>query len=270
MTRADELALAPRLKIKRAKHHINDLSAQIDAFMAKKPFKMFSIFDPANDRVALRTKAEIPIPPEFAVIAGDAIHNLRSALDLTIYAFAKDTAANRERIAFPFSKTEEGLKGAIPNAQVQFAGKKVVEAVTALKPYPDGNELLSSVHELDIRDKHRLLLLSRRVPKISADLLGKGGLPFVGPGIFIFQTPEDEDLIVINRCFGTVGQRINLILSRPTPWEEETEVQPTFDISLAEALPLDVGPLVAALRICADAVDEAVGLLIEAFLDPDN
>src|SRR5262245_37154064 len=203
MPTADELARGPRLKIERAKQHIADLSGQVDAFLAQNPFKLVTAFEPAKNRVAVRTKAKIPIPQEFSLLAGDAVHNLRSALDLVMYSFAKDRSPRPDKIAFPVSKTAQGLKDTITNAQVQFAGKKVVEAVTALKPYPNGNEILSGIHELDIRDKHRLLLVTRRVPKITADILGEGGLPFFGPGVLIFQTPEDQDLIVLNNAWGT-------------------------------------------------------------------
>jgi hypothetical protein len=268
---AEELGRAPRLKLKRAKQHITDLSGQVDAFLAQNPFKLITVFEPAKNRVALRTKAKIPIPQEFSLIAGDAIHNLRSALDLLMYSFAKDRSPRIDKIAFPFPKTAQGLKDTIANAQVQFAGKKVVEAVTALKPYPNGNKILSGIHELDIRDKHRLLFLTRRVPKITADILGEGGLPFFGPGVLIFQTPEDQDLLVVNDAWGSMAARMRAIIQHKGTWEEEAKFQPTLDITFAEGLPtFDVGPLVATLRVCADAVDEAITLLIEAFLHKDN
>jgi hypothetical protein len=281
---ARDLAYQPMLKIERAKHHINTLSAKVDAFIAQKPFEMYIFIEPAKKRAALRTRAKEPIPIEFSLLAGDAIHNLRAALDLTIFGLIKDRAPSVENIAFPFAKSEKALESTIMSRQIQFAGKKVVEAVTAMKPYPGGNAVLCAVHDLDIGDKHRLLLLNRRVAKPTADLLGKCGLglPICGPGVLIFTTPEDEDLVVWNNVIVKrppsnpvpviydlrAGRRHNAFWA--IPWEHKTKVQPTFDITFTEGLLLDLGPLVATLRVMANAVEEAVILLTEAFAHPDN
>jgi hypothetical protein len=116
---------------------------------------------------------------------------MRSALDLTLFVLAGDRSKKPRKIQFPFPKDANGIEDAIKKGQVEFAGKKVVEAVRLLKPYPTGNPILSGIHALDIRDKHRLLILSRCFPRAIMGseagnyigmLLGIHKLPFTIPG----------------------------------------------------------------------------------------
>ena len=40
MATFDEIARTPRLKIERAKYHVNDLSGKINAYLAQKPYTL--------------------------------------------------------------------------------------------------------------------------------------------------------------------------------------------------------------------------------------
>ena len=123
-----KLQRAPYLKLERAKHHINDLNRCIESFLAEKPFKLMVEVRADACELALRTQVKKAIPAEFSLIIGDAIHNMRSALDVTLYPMARGTAPSPDKIQFPFCKGFNGLEGAINRGQVKFAGKKVVEA----------------------------------------------------------------------------------------------------------------------------------------------
>lgn len=266
----DYLAFGPRLKIERAKHHINDLERQIESFMERKPFRLMRRFDPKSNRTSVMIKTDIPIPDELSLITGDAVHNLCAALDLTMFQLARDRSPSPHFIAFPFPKKAEGLAGAIDKAQVKFAGTNVVEAVEALEPYPGGNEILSALHRLDAQDKHRLLILSRHIPQMSADELGRvSGLPIAGPGILVFCGPENESLVNINGGFGNRRDRLILAKKRGI-WEEETNIQPSFFIAFEKGLPFEHQSVITTLRKCMDAVNEAVNFLIAASNRPGN
>src|SRR5207244_3719580 len=104
--------------------------------------KLMIDFKRKAGRIVFRTKTEKPIPPDFSLIIGDAVHNLRAALDLTLFPMACDRTRKPDRIQFPFARKLDGLKDAIDGGQVKFAGEKVVEAIRSLKPYPDGNKEL--------------------------------------------------------------------------------------------------------------------------------
>jgi hypothetical protein len=268
----EKLNHAPELKLKRAEHHINDLSRRMDAFLAERPFKLMLHGRPTAKQVALRSKTEKSIPPEFSLIIGDIAHNLRSALDVTLYPMAKDRAKKPDRIQFPFPKdaTPEAFRNAAKEGQVKFAGEKVLEQVRQLKTYPTGNAVLYGIHALNICDKHRLLVLTRNIPNIitgtnvQADQMLKLFLQtnLIKPGAkFVLAAPDSEDLFSANANFEGFGDR---------DFEKETEFQPAFTIAFSEGQPFEKREVVETLVSCTKEVRRAVDELIAAYLDPAN
>lgn len=263
MPTREELLFAPRLKLERAAHHINDLEAQVAAFLAERPFKLVERINRKAGKVSYRVKKEKPIPPAFPAIIGDAVHNLRAALDLTMFGIAGHIDP---KINFPFAKEADRLAAAIKDGRVKVAGKKVVEAVAALEPYLTGNTGLALVHALDIQDKHRLLILSGQraiFTGVEGDALAKAvETQATRYGrLIILDGPEDEDLITVERTF--------VLRDLPTT-ENETQTQPAFAITFGEGELLKGMPVVETLARMADDTRTAVESVIDAFLDPDN
>jgi hypothetical protein len=94
-----------------------------------------------------------------SLLIGDAAHNLRTALDFLAYALARDAnpGVDLGQIYFPisesFAKYQSGLRGktkGIPQA--------AIDALSLIQPYGGGNDDLWGLHQLDIIDKHRLLV----------------------------------------------------------------------------------------------------------------
>jgi hypothetical protein len=253
-------------KLERAEHHINDLSRNIDAFLAERPFKVIAHYHRKAGKIAYRVKADKPIPPTFSLILGDAIHNLRSALDVMLYALAHERSAAPTNIQFPFPRreTDDALTGAIDSGQVKFAGEKVVEAIRRLDPRPSKNPMLSGIHALDIRDKHRLAILSRGIPNFSANALGvllekHTTVRLTGPGSLLMAAPDDKDILVIRRDF---------VLKHNS--EEEAEVQPAFVITFGKGQPFENKIVLEILRNAGRAVRGALDDMLVAFLDVGN
>jgi hypothetical protein len=233
MPTADELWFAPLRKIERAIHHINDLGKAIDAFLAEKPFKLMAHSKRRAGWVEFRPKTNKPIPPQLSLIIGDAIHNLASALDVTLYGMAKDRAPTPEKIMFPFTKgsTPEALEGAINNGQVKFAGTNVAQAVRLLKPYQGGHPILSGIHALDVRDKHHLLILTGHVASLTGfevEKLLEGFKPrttITGPGTLNFTTPQGQPILRIS---------VRFVTRHMADSEKEANIQPAFNIAFGE------------------------------------
>jgi hypothetical protein len=68
------------IKIERANHHIDDLKSKISVFLESNPYTISGYIDDTN-RPTYRVSNVQPIPPSLLVITGDAVQNLRSALD---------------------------------------------------------------------------------------------------------------------------------------------------------------------------------------------
>ena len=71
------------LKVGRAKHHISDLEKRRDAFLADEPYRIGAKPHPIPEieHTRLYVESVKPVPTDIPLILGDAIHNLRAALD---------------------------------------------------------------------------------------------------------------------------------------------------------------------------------------------
>lgn len=112
-----------------------------------------------------------PLPAGLLLSIGDAVHNMRCALDFSISEILhwKDT-----RLTFPMGETREELeasfrtepefvsgrtKGKGRNAAIEIAVPKIGEFILdEIRPYKGGHEVLWALGKLDNTDKHRLLV----------------------------------------------------------------------------------------------------------------
>ena len=267
-------------KLERAEHHINDLSGCIDLFLAQQPFKLIAHYRRKAGEIAYRVKTKKSIPPELPLILGDAVHNLRTALDMMLFVMARERSPSPSNIQFPFPRkdSDDALTGAINNGQVKFAGKKVEEAIRRLNPSPSGNPILSGIHSLDIRDKHHLLILSRGIPRFVGDTLsalinarpklnvpvacsGVARLEIGAGGAILMAAPEDQDILKVATRFATRSLADS---------QEEAKVQPAFAITFGKGQPFADRTILEVLRDAARNVRTALDCLIVAYLDPEN
>jgi hypothetical protein len=258
-------------KLERAEHHINDLSGRIDAFLAQNPFKLIEHTRRKASQVAFRIKTEKRIPPDFPLIIGDAVHNLRAALDLMLFSLAAPRAPSPGNIQFPFPKadTENALIGTIASGQVKFAGEKVAETIYRLNPRPTGNRILHGIYTLDLSDKHRLLILSRGIPEFTGDtfrrVVGKNrgiNIEIGAGGSLRLAAPENQDALVINN--------VPFVLHDLPDSQQEAKVQPAFVITFGKGGAFESESVIQVLRDAARAIKSALDDMLVAYLDPEN
>jgi hypothetical protein len=161
------------LKLERAAEHVNELSKVI---RERKPFTYVLESNTHTRERATFAKKNKPVIDRCAIIAGDAIHNMRAALDHAYFEVVSPvctTDGHRKNCQFPFSKTAADLKRTIENRLAHKVGDWLVDSLMTLLPHGEtgGNELLWLVHELDITDKHGLLIPAGDYTQVSfADL----------------------------------------------------------------------------------------------------
>jgi hypothetical protein len=149
-----------RLKIERASKHINDLHNRILAFAANDSYALRVRHDGKIGSDVLETEVAKSLPEDFAPILGDALHNLKSALDVAInqILFLK-LGAFDDYGRFPIRKSRDELANAVKGGKISQASKAVADfIVDVVKPYQGGNDALWALHTLNILDKHRILL----------------------------------------------------------------------------------------------------------------
>jgi hypothetical protein len=147
------------LKLDRARHHISDLDTEVRNFLHSRPFEI-DHHEHGNPQMAewILTR-ETPVPHVISAIAGDAIQNLRTALDYIVCAMVE---RNQNRVSsesgFPISKSLAAYQN--PNTQKKLDGisAEAHSFIDNLRPYAGGNDTLWLLHRLNNRDKHRLLL----------------------------------------------------------------------------------------------------------------
>lgn len=147
-----------KLKVERAGKHIDDLAAVCKAFINSTPYTLDRETEPKTGYYHFSvTNMQAP-PPEVGLIAGDAIHNLRSALDhLACQLVLANGNLPSRQTCFPIFDSESKYQ-TMDTRKVQGMSPAAISAIDAAKPYKDGNNALYTLHELDIADKHHALL----------------------------------------------------------------------------------------------------------------
>jgi len=150
-----ELFLASKVKLNRARKFIAELEAFRASYLAN---------DPVTGKINVKANAlDViwkPTGLEPGAILGDAIHNLRAALDLMASEMARRNGKSDKNVYFPFSASKESLDDAIRQRCFHKAGKDAVALLRTFEPYRGGNEALRMIHDLDIRDKHSALIVA--------------------------------------------------------------------------------------------------------------
>ena len=168
------------LKYDRAYKHLVDAKTAVGEFLAAKPYDISRDGESQPGKLSFWiTLLEDP-PPEISLAAGDAIHNMRSALDHIVYELSSKREANPRDTAFPLLTKEKDWDRRRKDGTLQVrSGKHRIrllpsEAQTFIhnvQPWPrpepfwpdlfgPNRERLRELHALDIADKHRNLNLA--------------------------------------------------------------------------------------------------------------
>lgn len=194
MTTEDKDRWSHRQKLKRARAHLDTFYSTVQDFLKTDPYEDVSeqygytegqkIIKPNQVLVIVHFKKREgrELPPDLPFLAGDAIYNLRSALDHLAYALVEKNlggAPKTEQCMFPIhsglgSYMDAGVRAC---RDMSNAAKDIIQK---LQPYhaedrknPDAlaNHQLGLLNKLSNIDKHRHLVLSGAVTtKTSATL----------------------------------------------------------------------------------------------------
>lgn len=180
-----------RMKLARARKHLVELQKfSHDHYQAHPPV----IVSPgpinllenngARHNISIKIKS---LPNESATILGDAMHNLRAALDLLAVEVVRatpDAAGNpgsTKNVYFPFSETSAEFEEAIRGRNFHRAGADGVALVKTFQPYRDGNAKLRALHDFDIQDKHKSTIPVGSVASAAITVKDENGIPMMYP-----------------------------------------------------------------------------------------
>jgi hypothetical protein len=159
------------LKVERAAHHLDELGQLIER-IENAPFKIAETKDPANgDRVWVMqstANAEHLLGVSmYGVIIGDFVHNLRSALDHTIWKLANPPSrANAFPVCISESGASDSFYGTAKEAglgvrRLRNVPNPAFDFVADVQPYNrlQDRDPLWQLNEMWNEDKHRTLLV---------------------------------------------------------------------------------------------------------------
>jgi hypothetical protein len=168
---------ASRRKVERAVEHIHDLNKFLNTF-AESDFYSASVKEHrGHNCIFLDIDKSGFDMTHCALIIGDALHNLKSALDILYYQTFEAAAPGKadHRTRFPIRDEREELITAIDGGLKQkgLAGDSRVALIVdvlldIVQPYKAANHPLWALHDLNILDKHQLLIPVFDVMRFSA------------------------------------------------------------------------------------------------------
>jgi hypothetical protein len=148
-----------RAKLKRAKHHLADLTREADAFIRSKPYLIKRNLHPQRpEYVIYWIHSTRPIPSTITTLTGDTLGNLRSALDNLAHALI---LVNGEQPSaqtyFPVSDDEATYKSQAPR-KIKGMAQAAINKIDACRPYKEGNVRLWQMNKFNNIHKHNTSL----------------------------------------------------------------------------------------------------------------
>ncbi|MEV4348893.1 hypothetical protein AB0J83_30925 [Actinoplanes sp. NPDC049596] len=127
------------MKLRHAATHLGLLRVSVEAYGQAQPWRVETEPGRQPGEVAYRLRIDQPIPAEIAVVAGDVVHALRSALDTVVYDLARrhtGTLTRRQETKPAFgSRIDEQAFEELEAKLRGLCGDRGVAAVRAVQPF---------------------------------------------------------------------------------------------------------------------------------------
>ena len=122
-------------------------------------------YDDDRQELIVYPKPTKPTDPSLPLVIGDCVHNYRSALDHLAFQLAvvNKSTLGADRIQFPIYAKPGKFKNFVKDNVAPFVSGPALAAIKRLQPYETDyipeNSTLWCLSQLDIIDKHRLLVI---------------------------------------------------------------------------------------------------------------
>jgi len=253
------------LKLQRAQEHIEQLGREVGAFYATRPYRVAHRRDPVSKRLTYYVASVTAVPEHLALVAGDVIQNLMSALDHLAFqlvcADTSDQPPNPRWIYFPIADTQSDYDEK-KAGKMNGASSETMSAIDALAPFRSGSTALWKLYRLNNIDKHRLLLTAGsqaagiHLGQMMAPLL-KGTFPPEAVEAF---TAMNHFLMPADRGFPLTA---GFELYHTAPDEQPNESLPfRFAVALNEPGVVEGEDLLTTMSDLSQAVKQAVDSLL--------
>jgi hypothetical protein len=235
-----------RLKIGRANQHIADLEIAFHTFVKDNPHTIRSSRDPKTGRTIVRVHFDQPIPDTLALIIGDAIHNLRTALDHATWELIGLDGGTQDRyLKFPTGDNRINYEASCKGLKTPREDTK--KFFIALAAYKGGaGNILYTLNLLDNADKHTVLTPTVSVCSIPSARIVSGG----------------NVMGTFTNCSFGVGANDGSVMMNLGPgcvFEIDEEPKPAITIFFCDIQFMELEAVIPALVHFRDAVTDTIG-----------
>ena len=233
-----------RRKLERANQHIADLKTVSIAFTSK--LHNFGFYNEA-DAMVVEVRLSEPIPSALPLLIGDAVHNLRTALDHATWELIGLDRGKQDRwLTFPASRTQGDYEAACRRIETPRAD--TTKFLVAFEAYPGGaGEKLFALNLLDNTDKHQILTPTTGVATLRNAEVVK---------------PDGQVMTTFKNCkfsMGPDGRTRLMKLGPDLSFKFDEERDPTVDIFFGKVEFFESAQLIPALTHLSETVSDALG-----------
>lgn len=202
-------------KLRRAREHAKALNDAVQWWLESQPYRIAEEIDTKTDTKEFVVIAERQPPVRLSLMLGDAIQNLRSALDYLVGDLARHNAGGHlmpkieSDLMFPITTSPGAFKHAVRRqARLGCVAARPAALIQRLQPYRHGQDPTAHplwvLHQLSNIDKHRHLALLMsvvrgmsgqdiRIGSVNSFGYGKLG-PFKDRAVIAYYSPADADV----------------------------------------------------------------------------
>ena len=151
-------AAGVHFKFQRAQQHAAELERRVQGFLQSAPFEVYEEEERATGDLLTRVRVHGQPPPELSTVIGDVVHNARTALDHLVWQLVLANGSQPgEKTAFPIARSKDSFPSYAKKC-LKGVSKQASAAIEELRPYQGGDQRFWRLHQLDIEDKHHLLI----------------------------------------------------------------------------------------------------------------
>jgi hypothetical protein len=242
----------PKLKVQRARQHISDLQGFLNSFFKPADYRFIEETHPETGQYVLKFELLRQVSPDIALLIGDVLHNLRSALDFSYYlAVSKSGGQPTDFSKFLVEETRERLEGPLRGGSIRHSAALQNLILDGIQPYKAGNYMLWALHQLNIIDKHKLLVPVVQATRLVGVDFDAGSNRFRG------------------MSFGIHNGRITDLISGTGEIKIHNYGMPTFEILFERGLPMENQSVIPTLWQFANVVSGVVEKFEDFFKPKD-
>jgi len=143
-----------KLKLERAQELIDELDAVVRRYAQEVGGYIKKEYDGIH--TVIKVGMTQPLPKKVALIAGDAIHNIRSSLDfLAVECVRLAGHPDEKKVYFAFGENETKFRQQFKEKKLRLCHPEIAKYLEhEVCAHKDQNPLLWALHQSDISDKH--------------------------------------------------------------------------------------------------------------------